>query len=306
MYCGNGAYCYANTTAMLLASIGESVSPSTVEVLTGVGMGAFWIPQSEGILFGAAAPNEGVSSALDLLGFGREERRSADGDPLPLEELREALRHGPVAIGPVDMGCLTYMPSARGPNGVDHFVLLHGLEGDEVCLHDPAGYPHVSLPLADLERAWRAERIGYRRGAFERWYAPRRRETVSDEELFGRALARFGQIYARQGGWAESRGWLAGPRAVREHAAQVRAGCITPTQLGHMTHFVYQLGAKRALDYAAFFAGRREDLAALKGRQAVRFGRAHTLAVRKAWAPLAETLEEIAAIEDELGAALAG
>jgi len=36
-YIGNGPYCYANATAMLLASIGENVPPSQIEVLTGQG-----------------------------------------------------------------------------------------------------------------------------------------------------------------------------------------------------------------------------------------------------------------------------
>ena len=34
-------YCYANSTAMLLASAGETVSPRLIEVLSGVGLGAF-------------------------------------------------------------------------------------------------------------------------------------------------------------------------------------------------------------------------------------------------------------------------
>ncbi|MEK6960815.1 MAG: hypothetical protein AABX47_06580, partial [Nanoarchaeota archaeon] len=41
-YIGNGAYCYANCIAMLLDSIGEDISPGTAEVLSGVGIGAFW------------------------------------------------------------------------------------------------------------------------------------------------------------------------------------------------------------------------------------------------------------------------
>lgn len=40
MYIGNGHYCYSNSAAMFLSSIGENVSPQLVEILTGVGLGA--------------------------------------------------------------------------------------------------------------------------------------------------------------------------------------------------------------------------------------------------------------------------
>ena len=39
-YIGNGHYCYANVTAMLLDAVGERVKPETIEVLSGVGVGA--------------------------------------------------------------------------------------------------------------------------------------------------------------------------------------------------------------------------------------------------------------------------
>ena len=64
--------------------------------------------------------------------------------------------------------------------------------------------------------------------------------------------------------------------------------------------------ATRALDYAAFFERHRPELAALKRRQAVLFGRGHTLAVRGQWAAVAAVVEEIATIEQTLGAAFAG
>src|SRR5688500_12440830 len=118
-YVGNGAYCYANTTSMLLASVGETVSPGLIEVLSGVGWGALWIPEQRAILFGQVAPDTGLSKALDLLGFSYEERSSPSDAPLPVEQLRTALQTGPVAIGPVDIGCLSYMPRSRGPNGSD-------------------------------------------------------------------------------------------------------------------------------------------------------------------------------------------
>ncbi len=47
-YIGNGDYCYANAAAMLLAANSENIAPSRIEVLGGVGLGAFWIEVAEG------------------------------------------------------------------------------------------------------------------------------------------------------------------------------------------------------------------------------------------------------------------
>jgi NAD(P)-dependent dehydrogenase (short-subunit alcohol dehydrogenase family) len=68
-YVGNSHYCFANATAMLLASIGEHVSPSLIEALSGVGLGASWSDELGLIFFDASPPDVGISRALDLLGF---------------------------------------------------------------------------------------------------------------------------------------------------------------------------------------------------------------------------------------------
>jgi hypothetical protein len=64
------------------------------------------------------------------------------------------------------------------------------------------------------------------------------------------------------------------------------------------------LAARRALDYAAFFANRDDALAALKRAQAESFGRCHTLAVRQDWGALADTLERLAGVEHQFRAHL--
>ncbi len=67
-------YCYANSTAMLLSSIGEVVPPRLIEVLSGVGLGAFI--SADGLPFFSGLgglPDEGISRALRILGFASEE-----------------------------------------------------------------------------------------------------------------------------------------------------------------------------------------------------------------------------------------
>ena len=67
-------YCYANSTAMLLSSIGEVVSPRLVEALSGVGLGAFISPDGLPFFSGLGGlPDEGISRALRILGFASEE-----------------------------------------------------------------------------------------------------------------------------------------------------------------------------------------------------------------------------------------
>jgi hypothetical protein len=175
-YVGNGAYCYANSTAMLLATIGEQVSPGLIEVLSGVGLGAETPPGSSELWFNnlVAMPDYGISKALDILGFAYTERAHEDGATAPLDELRAALEEGAVVLGPVDMGYLRYVPGHQHAAGADHFVMAYAIDEQHVALHDPAGFPHVALPLADLALAWRAERVPYRRGAYRSWTQPRR------------------------------------------------------------------------------------------------------------------------------------
>ena len=77
-------------------------------------------------------------------------------------------------LGPLDMGELPYHPSARGANGVDHFVLALHTEDGAVVVQDPAGYPAMPIDVEALDRAWWADLIEYRRGAYRRWHSPSR------------------------------------------------------------------------------------------------------------------------------------
>ena len=97
---------------------------------------------------------------------------------------------------------------------------------------------------------------------------------------------------------------ISGSEAILRLADYVRGGEVSPGTRGHLVNFALPLGARRALDYAAFFEGRDPDLAAHKRRQALLFGRSHTLAVRNDWTGLPETLRELAETEDAIRTAL--
>src|SRR5207245_9156015 len=87
---GNGPYCYSNTASMLLSTIGEQVSPPEMEAYTGVGLGAFWLPEEKLLFFSSISnpPDLGIARGLRLLGFSFEEEMTSDPGPAPLEQLR--------------------------------------------------------------------------------------------------------------------------------------------------------------------------------------------------------------------------
>ena len=268
-------YCYANSTAMLLSSIGEAVPPRLIEALSGVGLDAFisaaGLPFFSGL---GGLPDEGISRALRILGFTSEEAAfEMPASTRALDRLRSNLSSGPVLLGPLDMIHLTYNPTRPGFPGVDHFVLAFGQRDDRFLIHDPAGFANVLLSEADLDRAWRADAVGYRRGHYRSWTKPRRVATPSDDEIFSRAISEFKQLSADARTRAASTGWLHDEAAVNELAQWLSAGTLTPAQRGHLTKFALPLGVKRALDYADFFEARHPSLADLKRDQAAAFGR---------------------------------
>lgn len=309
-YLGNGDYCYANSTAMLLAASGENVASSRIEALCGVGLGAFWIDGADLIFFSSLAtpPDRGISQALGLLGFRFAEKWSQEADPPPLEALRADLVQGPALLGPLDAGFLFYDPLHSDSSETDHFVLAYGMDDSEIYLHDPAGFPHVALSLEHLELAWKAEHIDYRRGCYRYWTALQRCRQPAEEGMFNDALQSFKAGYqtseriVTHEPWAK--GWAIGREAILRCANQVRHGNVGPELKAHLTHFMLKLSARRALDFASFFGPRAPALAALKCRQAELFGKSHTLAVRESWSSLADTLQGLGNLEEEFRIAL--
>ena len=214
-YVGNGPYCYANSAAMLLESAGESVEPRLIEVLSGVGLGAIWVADSQTLFLSglASAPDVGLSRSFGLLGFAVVEEAESDGDAIPIDALKLQLGNGPVLLGPLDMGELPYRPNASGANGADHFVLALHVEDGAVVVHDPAGYPAMPLGVEALDRAWRADLIAYRRGTYRRWHSPIRVERPGPMQIAEAAIDSFSRAYRESRAMCEP-GTAIGPEAI--------------------------------------------------------------------------------------------
>ncbi len=300
-YIGKSEYCYANSTAMLLSSVGENVSPNLIEVLTGVGLGAFL--SGGGLLFFsplASPPDIGISKALHLLGFDFIERFSKDGEVPSLDLLKKSLKKSPVVIGPLDMSYLVYNPRAKNARGADHYVLVYAIKNDVIYLHDPYGFPYVSLTIDQLKPAWKAEGVGYRRGYYRFWTNPKRVRNPNKERIFNDALDYFKTVYHESKQIASKENRLIDAEAIDLIANKLVKKELDPHVLSHLTYFTFPLGAKRALDYAVFFREFNSNLADLKNTQAKLFGECQVNAAQENFEKLYRCLTELAKIEQQI------
>lgn len=291
-YIGSGAYCYSDSTAMLLASIGEKVSPNIIEPLTGVGLGATFL-EKEGLLFFShpnLLPDLGIGNALDILGFSYQPKFSQTKDEFPIEELKRDLANGPVILGPLDMGYLIYDPRHNSHKGIDHFVLAYDINAEEIFLHDPAGFPCVKLRLKDLKSAWVADSVFYRQGYYRYITSVKRIAKKSEKDSYRSALKFFKEIYKQE----KESIILNGPEAILHFVENIKVGKISEAQKEHLTFFAFPLGAKRALDFSNFFAFGDKILSELKYQQAKFFGEAQVATMGNDLATLATILNKLA------------
>ena len=303
---GNGPYCYSNTASMLLSTIDEQVSPQELEAYTGVGLGAFWLQHEKLLFFSSISnpPDIGISRALRVLGFGFEEKASDNAEEPPLEQLRSDLSTSAALLGPLDMGYLTHNPLHARMSGADHYVLAYRFEKDGVLIHDPEGFPSVVLPIRQLELAWKAENIGYRRGYYRYWTHPRRLGRPSRVELYNSTVRSFKEVYNDSQALSAKQNWIIDIQAINTLAKHVKNGKVSPAERGFMVFFSFKLGARRALDFASFFGSRHPELAGFKEKQAELFGSMQAFAVQRKWGRVADSLEQFAQVETEFRSAL--
>lgn len=305
-YIGNGAYCYANSTSMLLTSIGENIEPSLIEVLTGtsIGIAVKLDMKKRSLSFDHSPtllPDLGVTKALDILGFTYKTKvfDKEDDFSIAQEELKKDLTISPAIIGPVVIGHLTYNPDHKYLLDADHFILAYKIEGDFIYLHDPEKFPHVFLKLEQLKKAWRADGISYKKGYYRYTFAPKRIESPSNDEIYSRAMSFFKTIYQEGELKTDKESFEIGGEAVRNFAKYIGERGLDEKERGHFVCFALPLGAKRALDYFRFFSAYNKGLADLKYKQSVIFGAAHVYARDRNWNKLSKELESLAVVEEQ-------
>lgn len=293
MYFGDVSLCYTNSLAMALDSFGFDMRPEHLEALMVMGNGASVVeddPQHPIVFFDNGMPDESISNCLRILGFTWEEF-FVEEPVAALAEVRDRLarllERGPVVAGPLDMGLLTYNPNFRALGGVDHFVCVFGLAGSRVQLHDPAGFPCMSMDFEDFAKAWEARAISYKRGAFSMWGGFTRVREPGSEEVYREVSSIMRKRYeAGEAG------------VIRAYAEAIRRNGMSQQQQAIHQYFSFRLAAARSLYAARFLAEHDAERAQIKERIASLFGRAHLHNLTEDNLALASTLEEIAQLDD--------
>ena len=293
MYFGDVSLCYTNSLAMALDSFGFDVRPERLEALMVMGNGASVVeddPHHPIVFFDNGMPDASISNCLRMLGFTWEdffvEEPVAD-----LAEVRDRLtrmlKKGPVVAGPLDMGLLTYNPNYQGLGGVDHFVCVLGLDGGRVHLHDPAGFPYMSMDFEDFAKAWEARAISYRRGSFSMWGGFTRVREPEGEEVYREVSSIMRKRYeASEAG------------VIRSYAEAIRRNGMSPQQQGIHQYFSFRLAAARNIYAARFLADHDAERAQIKERIASLFGQAHLHNLTEDNLALADTLGRIAELDN--------
>ena len=293
MYFGDVSLCYTNSLAMALDSFGFDARPEHLEALMVMGNGATIVeddPRHPIVFFDNGMPDASISNCLRILGFAWEEF-FVEEPVADLAEVRDRLtcmlEKGPVVAGPLDMGLLTYNPNYQGLGGVDHFVCVLGLDGGRLHLHDPAGFPCMSMDFDDFAKAWEARTISYRRGSFSMWGGFTRVTEPEGEEVYREVSAIMRRHYeAGEAG------------VIRSYAEAIRRNGMSSQQKGIHQYFSFRLAAARSLYAARFLADHDPERAELKGRIASLFGQAHLHNLTEDNLALADTLGRIAELDE--------
>lgn len=249
-YVGSGPYCYANSFAMMLRE--HAPSTAVIEFATSSPFGMqlvggtlpFFDPYGW-------TPEAGFDNALSNMGWTSTLVRGKDADDA-LTRLSAALKHGPVWVGPVEMGHLRYQPGKDGPIGADHYLVVLAVDDGQVEMHDPQGYPYASLPLDGFLTAWRAETIGYG-SPFTMRTDFRQVEVVPEEDVIRRSIPAAIEWLAMENATEIPSGTVGNAEAAECLAELVETGCNSELR-DHLVHFAVRVGARRVADAATCLA----------------------------------------------------
>ncbi|GAA2868829.1 hypothetical protein Acy02nite_83680 [Actinoplanes cyaneus] len=293
-YFGETHGCYSDSLQMALGFAGPGAG--TLEVLS---CSPFGMTVHDGMwpYFAPANgwnPEVGMRTALDLLGWACDQH-SGDLDHA-VSRMREATEDAPVLAGPFEMGLLPYHPGLGQPMNVDHYLVVLGLDDDDmVLLHDPRAHPYTLVPLKKLLVAWDTSTLSFRVEPYNvRSNFRRVRETPVST-----ALREMLPLAAR---------FLGDPAAAAAAAAATTdlvANGLTTPQYFHMTDFMVCAGVRRRLEAAVHLDSIGcHDLARVLQRQARIIGSSEYFLVAQDYATAAEHLSKLGPTFGELHAEL--
>ena len=290
MYFGDVSLCYSYSLAMALDAYGYDFKAEFLEAIMVMGNGASVVKEDEQhplVFFDNGMPDLSISHSLKILGFDYEDFYLKDGTEVDLEEVKGKLEtflsNGPVVLGPLDMGHLTYNPNHTILYGVDHFVTVYGIDDQYLYLHDPAGFACMKVTFNDILEAWKAEAIDYKRGAYSMWGNFKKVKSPSQTQIYQETARIIRDRY------------LDGQNNVLEcYAKAVAENGLNTEQKQLHQYFSFKLAAVRNLYLSRFLKEHDPEGARLKEELASLFGQAHLSCLKEDYQELAHLLYQIA------------
>lgn len=294
MYFGDVSLCYSYSLAMALDAYGYDFKAEFLEAIMVMGNGASIVKEDEQhplVFFDNGMPDLSISHSLKILGFDYEDFYLKDGAEVDLEEIKGKLEtflsNGPVVLGPLDMGHLTYNPNHTILYGVDHFVTVYDIDNQYLYLHDPAGFACMKVAFSDILEAWKAEAIDYKRGAYSMWGNFKKVKSPSQTEIYQETARIMKNRY------------LNGQSGVLEcYAKAVDENGLNTEQKQLHQYFSFKLAAVRNLYLSQFLKDHDPEGARLKEKLASLFGQAHLSCLKEDYQELAHLLYQIAEVDN--------
>lgn len=293
MYFGDVSLYYSYSLAMALDGYGYDFKADFLEAIMVMGNGASIVKEDDRhplLFFDNGMPDLSISHSLKILGFDYEDSYLKDGVEVDLEEIKRKLEtflsNGPVVLGPLDMGHLTYNPNHTILYGVDHFVTVYDIDDQYLYLHDPAGFACMEVAFNDLLEAWKAEAIDYKRGAYSMWGNFRKVKSPSQTEIYQETARIMKNRY------------LNGQNGVLEcYAKAVAENGLNTEQKQLHQYFSFKLAAVRNLYLSKFLKDHDPKGARLKEELASLFGQAHLSCLKEDYQELSRLFYQIAEVD---------
>ena len=293
MYFGDVSLCYSYSLAMSLDAYGYDFKAEFLEAIMVMGNGASIVKEDEQhplVFFDNGMPDLSISHSLKILGFDYDDFYLKDRVKVDLEEVKRKLEtflsNGPVVLGPLDMGHLTYNPNHTILYGVDHFVTVYGIDDQYLYLHDPAGFACMKVVFNDILEAWKAGAIDYKRGAYSMWGNFKKVKSPSQTEIYQETARIIKNRY------------LNGQNGVLEcYAKAVAENGLNTEQKQVHQYFSFKLAAVRNLYLSKFLKAYDPEGARLKEELASLFGQAHLSCLKEDYQELAHLLYQMAEVD---------
>ena len=301
-FAGRMSYCLIRSLQMVLAYQGHDYPVAWLECVSGEPFGFVYV-RGDADLFAVVgyAYHEAGQHLLGALGYEYSFTSAGANDDDALAALDVALRAGPVVVGMLDVGYLTYAPNHEAGRGADHAIVVLARRPDAVVVHDPNGYPATPLPVADFLEAWR--RDIYTGKPYGLWWIGAQRAAPSADAVMDGAIAHARELCTRADGQLGP-GVMAhyGPQALRLLAADLQAEPQRP--LGGLPYFNWRVSGQRCLDGALFLRERLPDAAAIRWEQCQLYGEMQQASTAAGRSRLPALLERQAELEAAFIAAL--